>query len=438
MVGTDLTMPEPVQYGQGWQRTRSRACLVRLRVMDTRPNSLKESTFRSAADGGHGLDQAGAGAIRAGLAEDAFEGLLGALARDGHQAEFIERKHLRRGAVGFESGVERIHHFFAVAALLHVNQVQDDDAAEVAQADLPDDLLHRFEVGLDDGVFKARGAFADVLAGVDVNGHERFGVVDDDVAAGFQPHFRAQSLVQLLLDAELLEDGRVLGVELDAAHHLRLEAADEFDDLAVLLFVVNPDGGVVVAEVVAENAFDQIEVAMEQGRRAALLGLGANLVPRAAEEFDVRADFVVAGIGGGGSNDESSGERAFGFADEAAQALTVFRGGDLPRDADVIHGGHVHQEAPGQRDVAGDARAFFAEGFLGDLDDDLLARAEHFGDELRTARGGMAVAALAMRRAAPGGTPATAANRPLESSTGRILNARLRRLEIGFFRRRYW
>src|SRR6266851_1715727 len=101
----------------------------------------------------------------------------------------------------------------------------------------------------------------------------------------------------------------------------------------------------------------------------------------------------------------------------AAAVRTVFRRGDLPRDADVIHGGHVHQEAPGQRYVAGDARAFFAEGFLGDLDDDLLARPEHFGDELRAARSGMAVAALAMRRAAPGGTPATAAHRPLESST---------------------
>src|SRR5438132_4537854 len=44
----DLTIPEPVQYGHGWQRTRSRACLVRLRVMQTRPNSLKESAFEGA------------------------------------------------------------------------------------------------------------------------------------------------------------------------------------------------------------------------------------------------------------------------------------------------------------------------------------------------------------------------------------------------------
>ena len=50
------------------------------------------------ADRRHGLHHARAGAIRAGLAQHALERLLGALARDGHQAEFVEREHLRRRA----------------------------------------------------------------------------------------------------------------------------------------------------------------------------------------------------------------------------------------------------------------------------------------------------------------------------------------------------
>lgn len=37
--------------------------------------------------------------------------------------------------------------------------------------------------------------------------------------------------------------------------------------------------------------------------------------------------------------------------------------------------------------MAGDARALFAERFLGDLDDDILAGLQHFRNELRTARG---------------------------------------------------
>ena len=122
------------------------------------------------------------------------------------EAEFVEAQHFRRRAIGAQSVFESGHHFFAVAALFHVDEVDDDDAAEIAQAHLADDFLHGFEVGPDDGVFEAVRAAADVLSGVDVDGDQRFGVVDDDVAAGFQPDFRAQAFVDFLLDAELLED----------------------------------------------------------------------------------------------------------------------------------------------------------------------------------------------------------------------------------------
>ena len=49
--------------------------------------------------------------------------------------------------------------------------------------------------------------------------------------------------------------------------------------------------------------------------------------------------------------------------------------------------GHIDQETARQSDVAGDARALFAERLLGDLDDDVLASLQHFGNELRAARG---------------------------------------------------
>ena len=62
-----------------------------------------------------------------------------------------------------------LHHFLAVLALIHVDEIDDDDAAEVAQADLAHDLLDRVDVGLDDGVFQPL-RLADVLAGIDVDG----------------------------------------------------------------------------------------------------------------------------------------------------------------------------------------------------------------------------------------------------------------------------
>src|SRR5437588_11013818 len=218
-----------------------------------------------------GFHHAGAGAVRARLAEHAFERLLGALAGDANETEFVEGKCFRRRLVLLQGLLQGLQDFFAVAALFHVDEVHDDDAAEIAEANLTDDFLDGFEVGLDDGVLKARGALANELARVDVNGHERLGVVDDDIAAGLEPHFGAQSLVEFVLDAELFEDGRFLSVELDLADELGLEMVHEIDDFAVFLFAIDPDGREVVADVIAQHAFDEVEVAVDQGRSFALL-----------------------------------------------------------------------------------------------------------------------------------------------------------------------
>jgi len=52
--------------------------------------------------------------------------------------------------------LQRGQNALAVAAFFHVDEVDHDDAAKIAQANLPHDFLHGFEVGLDDGVFQAR------------------------------------------------------------------------------------------------------------------------------------------------------------------------------------------------------------------------------------------------------------------------------------------
>src|SRR6202011_4475754 len=229
-----------------------------------------------------------------------------------------------------------------------------------------------------------------------------------DVAAGLEPHFGAQGFVEFVLDAELFEDGRFLGVQLDAADQLGLKTADEFDDLAEFFFAVDPDGGEIVANVIAQDAFDEIQIAMEKRGSFALLAALLDFVPGSAEEFYVSANFFIGSAAGRGAYDEAAGIAAARFADEAAQTRAIVGAGDFARDTDVIDGRHVHEEAARQSDVTGDARALFAERLLGDLDDYILTSLEHFGDELRAARrtGVMAslVPAIMTRTAWPAGT----------------------------------
>ncbi len=224
------------------------------------------------ADGDGRLDHAGAGADVAWRGQRAFERLLDSLAGDGDQAEIVELENLGWGAVALQLIFERGHDAVAVLALVHVDEVDDDDAAEIAQANLTDDLGDGIEVGLDDGVFEA-GGLADELAGVDVDGDQGFGLVDDDGAAGFEPDLGAQRLVDLFGDAELLEQRRLFDVELDAADERGLEALEEAQDALVLGLGVDPDGGEVVGDLVAQDALDEVEVVVDE--RGRFRGLGA-------------------------------------------------------------------------------------------------------------------------------------------------------------------
>src|SRR5258705_9100719 len=86
------------------------------------------------------FDHAGSGADVAGGGERALERLLDALAGDGDEAKIVELKNLRWGAIVLQLVFEGGHDAVAVLALVHVDEVDDDDAAEIAEADLADDL----------------------------------------------------------------------------------------------------------------------------------------------------------------------------------------------------------------------------------------------------------------------------------------------------------
>src|SRR6185295_11293523 len=134
---------------------------------------------------------------RAGAAKGSLQRLLDAFARHNHEAEIVERKNLRRRLVALQCFLQSLHHTIAIAAVFHVNQVEHDDAAEVAQANLANDFINGFEVGARDGVFQTRAAATDELARVDINGDERLRLIDDEIAAGFQPDARLDAIDEL-------------------------------------------------------------------------------------------------------------------------------------------------------------------------------------------------------------------------------------------------
>ncbi len=82
-----------------------------------------------------------------------------------------------------------------VLGILHVDEVNDDDAAHVAETELAADFFGSFEVGGEDGFVEGRGA--DLLSGVDINGGEGFGFVNDEVAAAGEPDLVLEESVEV-------------------------------------------------------------------------------------------------------------------------------------------------------------------------------------------------------------------------------------------------
>src|SRR5579862_1767022 len=126
-----------------------------------------------------------------------------------HQPELGDVEHLAPRLVPGEGLAKGADDVVAVGHDLHVDEVDDDDAADVAEPELAGDLLGRLQVVAVDGLLEV--GRPDVLARVDVDHRQRLGPFDDQRAPARQPHLLVDRLVELLVDVEALEDRQPLG-----------------------------------------------------------------------------------------------------------------------------------------------------------------------------------------------------------------------------------
>ena len=135
-----------------------------------------------------------------------------ALARHFHQAKLRNGQDVGLGLVAAQTFLDALIHGLLVAARLHVNEIEHDESAHVAQPELAANFLGGFEVHLQDcGVLVAAAL---VPAGVHVNRHQRLRFVNDDVAAALQMHLAREGVLQLLADVEPVKNRLGVGVQL--------------------------------------------------------------------------------------------------------------------------------------------------------------------------------------------------------------------------------
>ena len=263
-----------------------------------------------------------------------------------------------------------------VAAVFHIDQVEHDDAAEVAQANLACDLIDRFHIGAGDRVLETGVAFADEFAGIDVDRDEGLGLIDDEIAAGFEPNSRLESLVDLFLDAERLEDRFVAGVELDAIDHPRGHAVHELDGAKIFFLTIDADRREIVRKLIAEKTLHEIEILMDHRGRAFFLRAFLGVHPCADKEFGIVFEVFLRDSNARRADDKAA--RGYirilaNALDQRAKTAAFARRFDLTRDAEVFDRRHVNQKSTRHRDVRCDTGTFLCDRLFGDLYENFLA-----------------------------------------------------------------
>ena len=214
---------------------------------------------------GGGFDapnHAGAGAARTGDVAAFAQGGFQALAAQFQKSETRKFAHLHAGAVFFERVAQDVFHIALVFGVFHIDEVDDDQTAQVAQAHLSGDFFGGFHIGFERGVFDVRAACG--TGGVDIDGDEGFGVVDDDRAAGRQADAARKRTFDLVFDLETGKQRRVVFVEFQTACVARHNVAHKLGNLVVNFLVVHQNFADVGTEVVADGSDEQRAFHKEQ------------------------------------------------------------------------------------------------------------------------------------------------------------------------------
>ncbi len=299
-----------------------------------------------------------------------------ALAAQFEQAEARDAADLHARAVVAQGVGQPVLDLALVLGGRHVDEVDDHQATEVAQAHLPRDFLGRLEVRVERGLLDVAA-----LGGarrVHVDRGQRLGLVDHQRAAGGQLHRALVGRLDLRLDLVAIEQRNVIGVVLELADVVRHDLLHELARLRIHLGRVDEHFADVRAHVVAQRADDQARFLVDQeGRRLRKRGV-ADGAPDLQQVVEVPLQLFGIAAHAGGADDHphvvGDVQRIHRLLElGAVVALDAARHATRRRRVR-----HQHHVAAGQRDERGERSALVAALFLVDLHDDFLALLEEF------------------------------------------------------------
>ena len=253
------------------------------------------------------------------------------LARHFHETKAGNPADLDACAIRFQPVLDALFDRDVVAAIFHVDEVDDDQPGKVAQPQLPRDFFGGLKVGLE-RCFLDR-AFLGCPSGVHVDGHKRLGHADDDIAAGTQLNRGVEHAGKIAFDLITREQGQGISVVFDVLRMRRHEHFHVIFGDTVTFFALDQylvDFAVIE---VADRAFDQAAFFVDRRGGDGFQGQIADLFPLPQKIVVIAANFRTGALCAGGPNDQPCTFRHLDLAGDFLELLAVRCIGDLARNA---------------------------------------------------------------------------------------------------------
>ncbi len=306
------------------------------------------------------------------------QGLADTLPGHLQKAELRDAGDVHARLVRLERVLQGLLHLGVVLSVTHVDEVDDDQPAQVAQPQLARRLLGGLQVGLERGVLDT--LLAGGLAGVDVDGYERLGRLDEDGAPRLERHLLLVDEVDLLLELVARKEGTLLLVHLDELFEGRIDFLERLAHVLINILAVDEHLVYVGGEVIPDGPNDQGGLLVDHPRPFHGHPFFADPLVQRHQAVKVLLQLFTGAPHRLGADDVAVPLGDGHLGDHLLELLALTLALNLARDPGGIASRHHHHVAARQRDVRGEGGSLVVALPLLHLDDQLLPPSQHLLD----------------------------------------------------------
>lgn len=273
-------------------------------------------------------------------------------------------------AVFLHGGLQRIEHMALILGVLHVDKIDDDNAAEVAEAQLACDLPRRFQV-YGHGICLLVALDGGFVSRVDIDDVECFCMLNDEIGPAVHVHGPSEEGLDLPGYAVYIEDGFVAVMEVDDLFMTGGNAPDIVLHLVHHARLIHHHIIKGMVEHIAKQGIGFPGFAEDDLRGMHAFQPQCDLLPLFHEAHHVVVELLHRLPFGDGTHDHTKVLRAH-LVDDFLQPFSFLGGVYFPGNAHHLIERCHHEEASGQGNFAAKPRAFGLNGLLDDLHEDVL------------------------------------------------------------------